>query len=369
MSTTTFLLAKDPTVDHGGDIALSRLVMELARASRPVDAICLSQRAHEPSPNRSVLRVPKPPVALPWLIFRSLRERKSVVHLRYDVSALRDAIDEREPELFVAEHNYMVEAFLGSRHRGRTPLALNTVNSESIVWRSTRGLGGRIEAPRIVADEVRTALAARAVATYDRDEVDFYRGRGVNRAHWLDITLPPAQQAPVADSGSTLVFLGDRTWPPNQEAFELLIGWWPEIARGIPNASLLVVGKRADRWKPRPLPDGMTDIGFADDLDAVLNSCRALLAPVLTGGGVRVKLLEAASRGLPVVGTAAALGSHAELFGIGVNDSREEFVAQCRRFLLDRSAAAAEGERLYRVNADRWVQQVPHKRVAEWLAP
>ncbi|MBT2518487.1 glycosyltransferase [Streptomyces sp. ISL-90] len=368
MRVATFLLAKDPTIDHGGDIALARLVMDLARASLTVDSICLS-RAGEPSPDSTVTRVPKPPVSLPKLMLRSLRHRRSVVHSRFDVAALRAEIDRRQPDLFVAEHNYMVESFLRTRHRGVTPLALNTVNSESIVWRANRGLGGRIEAPRIVADELRTARSARSVGTYDREEVDFYRRGGVGRVHWLDITLPPARKAPIAASDPRLVFLGDRTWPPNHEAFEQLVQWWPDIARGIPGAELVVVGKRAPGSTPKALPDGMTDLGFADDLEVVLNSCRALLAPVLTGGGVRVKLLEAASRGLPVVGTSAALGSHAPVFGIGTNDGREAFVEQCRRFLVDRAAAAAEGDRLYDLNQDRWQRQVPHARVGDWLAP
>ncbi len=368
MRVATFLLAKDPLVDHGGDIALARVVMELARASFSVNAICLS-KAKEPSPDPDVTRIAKPPVSPLALTLRSIRDRKSVVHARFDVPALRAEIEARQPDLFVAEHNYMIESYLGTSHPGRTPLALNTVNSESIVWRATRGVGGRVEAQRIEADELRTARAARAIGTYDREEVDFYRGGGIDRVHWLDITIPPAAPAPVAASGPRLVFLGDRTWPPNQEAFELLVQWWPDIARGIPGAELVVVGKRAPGASSAPLPEGMRDLGFADDLDAVLNSCRALLAPVLTGGGVRVKLLEAASRGLPVVGTGPALGSHASVFGIDVSDGREAFVDRCRRYLLDRDAASAEGERLHRVNADRWQQQVPHGRVAEWLAP
>ena len=367
MSTVTFLLAKDPTTDHGGDIALSRLVMQLAAESMTVNSICLSRNSGA-ADDPSVLRVAKPPVSLPRLALRSILERRSIVHTRFDVPELRAAIERATPDLFVAEHNYMVESFLRSSHRDRTPIVLNTVNSESLVFAATRGLGGRVEAPRIVADEVRTAKAVRSVGTYDTDEAQFYRDRGVNRVHWLDVTLPPAAQSPVGGSGTRLVFLGDRTWPPNHEAFVLLAQWWPEIARGIPGAELVVVGKR-DPSAPYPvLPDGMVDIGFADDLDAVLGSSRALLAPVQTGGGVRVKLLEAASRGLPVVGTSAAIGAHAPVFGIDIVDSRRAFVERCREYLLDRAAAVAEGNRLFHTNAQRWADRIPHARIAEWLA-
>lgn len=366
MKRATFLLSKDPTVDHGGDIALSRLMMQLAAESVTVDALCLS-RESGPSPDPAVTRVGKPEVRLPRLAARSLAKRRSVVHTRFTVPAFTAAIDEREPDLFMAEHNYMVESFLDSRHAGRTRLLLNTVNSESLVWVATRGIVGRLEHARIIADEVRTALAAHAVGTYDKDEAEFYRRNGVPRPRWLDITLPPARRAAVASSGPRLVFLGDRTWPPNQEAFELLARWWPKIAQGIPGAELLVIGKRDPASRVRDLPQGMRDIGFAPDLDEVLDGSRALLAPISTGGGVRVKMLDAASRGLPIVPTTAALGSLGPVFGIEVVDGEPAFVARAREYLLDRDAAAREAARLYELNASRWEQRIPHRRVQDWI--
>lgn len=366
MRQATFLLSKDPTVDHGGDIALSRLMMQLAAESVRVNSVCLS-RETSASPDAAVRRVPKPEVSLPALAARSLARRRSIVHTRFAVPAFTAAIDELDPDMFLVEHNYMVEPYLDSRHAGTTKMLLNTVNSESIVWVATRGIVGRIEFPRILADEVRTARAAHAVGTYDRDEAEFYRRKGSPRAQWLDITLPPARRAAVETSGPRLVFLGDRTWPPNQEAFELLARWWPKIAAGIPGAELLVIGKRDPASRVTTLPEGMRDIGFAPDLDEVLDGSRALLAPISTGGGVRVKMLEAASRGLPIVPTTAALGSLGPVFGIDVVDGEERFVAKAREYLLDRDVASAEARRLYDLNTARWEQRIPHTRVQDWI--
>lgn len=367
MTTATFLLAKDPTIDHGGDIALSRLVMQLAAESVSVRALCLS-RSPEPSPDPTVRRIAKPPVSVAKLALASLRTRRSIVHERFDVPALRAAIDETRTDLFVAEHNYMVESYLRSGQRGVTPIVLNTVNSESLVFAATRGFAGRVEARRILADEIRTALAVRSVGTYDSDEAQFYRDRGVDPVTWLDITLPPGKQTRVAETGRRLVFLGDRTWPPNHEAFMLLTSWWPEISQGIEDAELVVVGKRDTSAAYPVIPDGMHDLGFVDDLDAELGSCRALVAPVQTGGGVRVKLLDAASRGLPVVGTTAAIGAHARVLGVTPVDDKQAFVERCREYLLDRSSAAREGQRLYDANTHRWNAGIPHSRVEQWMS-
>lgn len=366
MTVATFLLAKDPTMDHGGDIAMSRLVMQLAEQSVTVRALCLS-RSSEPSPDPTVRRIAKPPLSIAALGLASLGSGRSIVHQRFDVPALRSAIDETETDLFVAEHNYMAESYLNSRQRDVTPIVLNTINSESLVFAATRGFAGRLEARRILADEVRTALAVRAVGTYDSDEAQFYRDRGADPVIWLDITLPPGQQTRVENTGRRLVFLGDRTWPPNHEAFVLLASWWPEISAGIEDAELVVIGKRDPAATYPAIPAGMRDLGFVDDLDAELGAGRALVAPVQTGGGVRVKLLDAASRGLPVVGTRAAIGAHARVLGVTPVDDKAAFVEKCREYLLDRAAATREGERLYDANAARWRAGIPHSRVEQWI--
>ncbi len=363
MTTATFLLSKDPDTTHGGDLTLSRLLMKLAAESLQVDVLCLSEDPSTASP--AVRKVLKPEVSLRSIALRSIRTGRSLVHARFDVDEFVAAIDELDSDLFVADHSYMAEPYLRSG-QSPTKLVVNTVISESLVWGSTRGIVGRLDKPRIRRDELRVARAARTVGTYDEDEARDYRGRGVRNVHWLDVTLPPAAPVDVASTGPRLLFLGDRTWPPNQEGFELLMQWWPAIAAGIPGAELFVVGKRSGALRT-DLPDGVHDVGFADDLDALVSSCRGLVAPILTGGGVRVKILDSASRGLPVVGTTPAVGSLAPVFGLQTLDDKDGFVAAARRLLLDRAAAAAEGRRLHDANAQRWELRTPHSIVENWL--
>lgn len=190
-----------------------------------------------------------------------------------------------------------------------------------------------------------------------------YRENGVAGAQFMDITLPPIEQIDISQTGRRLVFLGGRDWPPNQEAFLIALRLWPRIAEGIPDAELVIVGaKKAGSTDP-VYPDRVRDLGFVDDLPAFLRTCRAMMAPIRTGGGVRVKLLDAASQGLPVVGSGPAVGSLASLFGMSTFDSDEEFVAECRRMLLDRDAAVDAGTGLYEVNRDHWADRRPLKAV------
>jgi hypothetical protein len=67
-----------------------------------------------------------------------------------------------------------------------------------------------------------------------------------------------------------------------------------------------------------------------------------------------VKILEAARIGLPVVGTAAAVGSLSQVFNLSAFDDDEAFIAECQRLLRDPDAAVAAGQAIYETNREHW---------------
>ena len=369
MPRATFLLSKDPVTERAGDVELGRLMMQLASDAYDVSAVCLSTEAGpaELPGGIAVTRIPKPRVQPVQLLGDAVRNRRSLVHVRFDTAPLVAAIDAADSDVFVAEHSYMAESFLRSNKFRNARLIVNTNVSEALVWRASRGALGRLEAPRLRRDEVRVARAADAVGTYDEPEAEFYRANGVPRARWLDLTLPPVDPVDVSTSPRRLVFMGLRDWPPNQEAFLYALRLWPRIAAGIPDAELCVIGKKKPGAADPVYPEGVRDLGFVEDLGEFLGTCRALVAPIKTGGGVRVKILDSLRMGLPVVGTSAAIGDLGPLFGLETFDDDDGFVDECRRYLLDKQAAAVAADRLYEINKRRWEERRPHRAVEALL--
>lgn len=369
MPKATFLLSKDPVTERAGDVELGRLMMRLAADSHEVSAVCLSTETGpaELPGGIPVVRIPKPKIRPTQLLAGAVRTRRSLVHVRFDIDPLVAVIDGTESDVFVAEHSYMAESFLRSNKFRTAALIVNTNVSEALVWRATRGALGRLEALRLRRDELRVARAADAVGTYDEPDAAFYRANGVPRARWLDLTLPPVEQVDVSASPPRLVFMGLRDWPPNQEAFLYALRLWPRIAAGIPGAELCVIGKKKPGAADPVYPDGVRDLGFVEDLPQFLGTCRAMVAPIKTGGGVRVKILDSLRMGLPVVGTSAAVGDLGPLFGLETFDDDQGFVDACRRYLLDQQAAAEAGNRLYDINRRRWEERRPHRAVEALL--
>jgi glycosyltransferase involved in cell wall biosynthesis len=371
MTKVAFLVSKDPVTEHGGDIELARVAMRLAAESFDIRAHCLSDE----QPGESVVdvvkgglrlnRIVQHPVNRRQLLTGALRHRRSLVHVRFDTDELLDAIEASDDDVFFCEHNYMAESFIRSKHFGQKGFVINTINTESQVWLSTRGVLGKIEAPRLLRDELRVAKLANGVGCYEIEESEMYRANGVPGARFMEVTLPPVEQIDVSQTGRRLVFLGGRDWPPNQEAFLIALRLWPRIAEGIPDAELVIAGAKKTGSTDPVYPEGVRDLGFVDDLPAFLRTCRALMAPIRTGGGVRVKLLDSASQGLPVVGSGPAVGSLRTLFDMPTFDDDDEFVSECRRMLLDRDAAVKAGNDLYEVNRNHWEQKRPQKSIED----
>ena len=359
-----FLLGKDPATSFGGDMTMFRTMRSIASERYDTELICLSEQPDREEPG--VVRVPKPPLSLPTLAVQSAVRRRSLVHTRFDVDGLRDAIEESTADRFVALHCHLAEPYL--RAKGARPaedLLVSTEILESHVWRRMHGIAGRLEARRLRRDEQRIAATARAVSGYDRADMDACRAAGID-AHWLPLTLPPAPLVDVASTSPRLVMLGNRAWRPNAEAADTMVQLWPRISAGIPDAELWLVGPEPSRAGGR-LPAGVTDLGMVEDIDAVLSSSRALTAPVEVGGGVRVKLLEAAARGIPVVCSTEAVGSIEASIGMAAAADEQDFVERCRAFLRDADLAADEGASLHATNARRWADRVGQDAVLGWL--
>jgi hypothetical protein len=369
MKRVRFIMGKNPAEFTGGDTVVSRLMINLARESYDVEVIALSQNPIESIDGVRIAPIAKPQISKPRLLASSASRGRSLIHSRFDVEALSTILKDTDADAFVAEHSYMAEAFLSARGgRAAEQLWINTHVSESDVMRQSGGALARIEAPRLWKDELRVAKRARRIGCFDTDELDRYEGNGVTGGAFLDITMKPAERSHRGSGEPRLVFLGDRNWKPNMLALEWMLRLWPSIhARAGNDARLAIVGKG-------PRPDGTQQIagveytGFVEDLDGYLTHSRALIAPISVGGGVRVKILESAAIGLPVVANSVAIGSLNRILPLTTSNTDEEIIERATLLLLDAERARREGQELYDANLVRWEERAPHSTIERWIS-
>jgi len=124
----------------------------------------------------------------------------------------------------------------------------------------------------------------------------------------------------------TLIYVGGDSDPNFYGLMEFLEKVWPQVIKKHPKAQLNVIGTICNRFDKKCYP-GVSFRGYIENLrQAYKESCLAI-APVMFGGGLKIKVLEALSCGRPVVTTEhSAIGfSGAVGHGLFVAEDWESF--------------------------------------------
>jgi len=117
------------------------------------------------------------------------------------------------------------------------------------------------------------------------------------RAEWAP-TNPPR-----------LLFLGSFDHRPNRLAADFLLKrMWPTVSVRQPDLQLVLAGRGSRDFLARlsgriDAEDRVQALGFVEDLTPWFRKCRCFVAPLAEGGGIKIKILEAMARGIPVITT------------------------------------------------------------------
>lgn len=116
----------------------------------------------------------------------------------------------------------------------------------------------------------------------------------------------------------TMLFLGSFRHAPNASALVwFLRRVMPLILRERPDVKLTVIGSDPPPIHTVPTYGGAVEIlGFVPDIHEPMRRSAVFVCPILSGSGIRVKLLEAFASGIPVVST--RIGAE----GLGEEDGR-----------------------------------------------
>jgi hypothetical protein len=250
-------------------------------------------------------------------------------------------LDERRFDVVHAEQPQALAQCAAAFARG-VPVVLRAQNVESDLWKAAArplaGLPARLEARRMArfeAGAVRRTAATIALTKDDAARLQALSGEP-HKVHRIAAPFPsmlPAGDEPLAGAPA-VVMVGSGGWLPNEQG----TGWflrevWPEIRAALPGALLHVFGEPGRARAG----DGVVLHGVLEDSRRAFAPNAVLAVPVPFGSGVRMKILEAWARGVPVVATPQAAD------GLDADDGRDlmlarkphDFVAVMRLLTLD----------------------------------
>ncbi len=189
-------------------------------------------------------------------------------------------------------------------------------------------------------------------------DADYFRQHGCRRPLTsIPFGVEPDDAANVDVEPASLFHIGAMDWMPNRESIEWLLDEvWPVVHREVPQAHLYLAGRKMpQKWMNTPM-DGVTVVGEVPDAGYFIAGKQINVVPLLSGSGIRVKIIEAMAAGKAVVTTTVGAQGidYTEGENLLVADTPAQFAAQIKRLVDDLEYCHSVGEAAARLVAEHY---------------
>lgn len=229
-------------------------------------------------------------------------------------------------DMVYVDHWLMIETALQVRSQQRV-LHLHNAEPE-VFFRAARS--ANIPSKLVMWNEGRRSAAYlhKCIDKFDglhllsNDDSEALKARKIYHPN-TRIFLPAASQtkaqvAAFEDRQDEALFIGTLSWHPNEEG----LNWYVKnvLPKTDPALHHQVVGGGASEKLQAILasPTGLTAHGYVDDIETFYQTAKCLVAPLLSGSGVKIKIVNALARGLPVVTTPVGIEGFPPGFGSAI---------------------------------------------------
>ena len=279
---------------------------------------------------------------------------------------LAQLLDHEQFDIIHLESIFLAPYVPVVRAHSAAPIFLRAHNVEHHIWHRM-AQGERNPFKRWYIKHLALALGA-----YEREHINdfdgivsitdndaaYFRSEGCRKPIvTIPFAIDPAPPSPQPPEPGTLYHLGSMDWLPNQEGVRwFLHRVWPLVHSQLPSLTLHLAGRRMPDDLLNLHLDGVTIAGEVPDAMQFIASKQINIVPLLSGSGIRVKILEAMSAGKVVVTTTCGVqgipctdGRHLLLA-----DTPEQFVAQLKRCVDNPDLCRSLGDNARQLVADTY---------------
>ncbi len=248
-------------------------------------------------------------------------------------SSLHDVVVKHKPDIIQIESVFLATYMEGLREISHAPIILRLHNVEEEIWQNrlenVRGLHYALY--QKMAKDIRrfehwawsNADLVLPLSSADHELV------GTSCPEVSSEVVPIGMEADhiaqprrTTGGGLRLGLIASWDWSPNSEAAEWLLDEIVPQLEILDDWTLHLAGRNMPSWLAKRRSKRIHILGEVKSALHFVRSMDVMIMPFISGGGVRVKVLEALAAGIPCIGTSKAFQ------GLGVKDGQEVLVAE-----------------------------------------
>lgn len=220
-------------------------------------------------------------------------------------------------------------------------------------------------------------LQARRIARYEQEclhiydgllpisdkEAEFARASGYKgriEVFPFGIDVRQYLATPLEADPPRIGFIGGLDWLPNQQGIVwFLEKVWGLFRRRHPDAHLSIAGRNTPRWLYKYADSRTHILGEVPDAQAFFHAHEIFIAPLFSGSGIRIKLIEAFATGRAIVATPIAAESlvYEEGRDLLIAEQPEAFAEALSVLYTDRSLRLKMGQAARRLAEEAYDRQ------------
>jgi glycosyltransferase involved in cell wall biosynthesis len=312
----------------GGSIAIYNIALGLVEEGNRVDILAIETPKHrntskkvELAANLNMRSVFVDTTINPFQLFlnfffsRTPYNAKRFINDGYRQELIK-ALKENKYDLVQLEGLYLAPYIADIRKNSTAKIALRSHNIENEIWHRLAK-----NEPSLLKKQYFKVLAKRVekferkiINQYDllipityRDAVVYQKYGNTKPNKVIQTGIPESQISEKINihKDRKLYFLGSLDWLPNQEGILWFIkNVWPMISHSSTNIEFHVAGRNAPEWFAKKINrPGIIFHGEVENAKAFANDNDIMIIPLLSGGGMRVKMIEAMSQGKIIITT------------------------------------------------------------------
>ncbi len=194
--------------------------------------------------------------------------------------------------------------------------AVMTVNPPLSMWL-------KIQAARLKRVEAAACREVDGVIAISEAVRDWCSGQARGPVAVIGVGVPLRSEVPPRATAQDLVHLGAMDWPPNRQGVAwFVLEVWLELKKRRPALEFHLGGRRSRTLVDEAAAPGVVIDGEVASAEDYLAAHGLVVVPLVSGSGIRVKIVEAMAQGKAIVASPVAIE------GLGVVGGRHLLVAE-----------------------------------------